>query len=377
MEIQAVFLGHARVGEVMRKILSHAGVTLEIYTGVEAAKRSMDRRPPALVIVHFHSGAEKWSDLLNGIPSTGSNRPAILGLVPRRLLGREAGLCRMCDEVSALPLDAGEYVPLAMELLGMRRRRRALRVPLDSLVTFQDEKGVFFLRGRDISCGGVFIEMDHPLEPGTPLKLSFELPQPHGGHMVCTGRVVRAVEPGQGRVAGIGVRFKGLDAEQKRMLNLLAEQAWRTMEGAQRANAWPGEDEGQVRLLAELELQLQQSDSLCSALLERLQLLESRLLIDHWMGNAPADDRKMLALDAVCALSGCSSAAFYRKDSTGLFLLDSARHVSEPVKWPDSFTRAESDATGGLAAINLPGGPDVLVRPSPLDGAGLAIAVLA
>ncbi|MFA4974431.1 MAG: PilZ domain-containing protein [bacterium] len=72
-------------------------------------------------------------------------------------------------------------------------------------VVFEDEfgDGIFYVRAKDLSLGGLFLESDIPVRVGTMLFLSFALPGKKRPVRV-TGEVVRAA--GQ----GVGIRFVGL-----------------------------------------------------------------------------------------------------------------------------------------------------------------------
>lgn len=99
-------------------------------------------------------------------------------------------------------------------------RRVFARRPLQTKVVFEDEygEGLFFVYSRDISMGGVFLDSSIPVRLGTLLFLSLAIP-PYKRPLRLTGEVVRVVESGSDRTAGMGVRFVGLSDKAQDILN--------------------------------------------------------------------------------------------------------------------------------------------------------------
>jgi uncharacterized protein (TIGR02266 family) len=96
-------------------------------------------------------------------------------------------------------------------------RRTHLRTPVNLEVRFwtSDE-----MRDRYISVlgeGGLFISTDAPLPEGTPLELEVALER-RGFRFRVRGVVANVVRPGTQTRSGMGVRFVGLDYEQKALV---------------------------------------------------------------------------------------------------------------------------------------------------------------
>ncbi|MFA4873987.1 MAG: PilZ domain-containing protein [bacterium] len=92
-------------------------------------------------------------------------------------------------------------------------------------VVFEDEfgEGLFYVYSEDISLGGIFLASDVPLQVGTLLFLSFELPG-HKRPVRVTGEVVRRASSGSTPASGMGIRFAGLsEVARKRLEEFLAE----------------------------------------------------------------------------------------------------------------------------------------------------------
>mgnify|MGYP000518931503 CR=1 FL=1 len=97
--------------------------------------------------------------------------------------------------------------------MNTKEKRLFSRVPLSTDVYFEDEKGdrLFYVKSRDISMGGLFLEGELPLVTGTLLFISFALPG-HKRFLRMTAEVVRQAG------WGVGVRFAGLSESSRRWL---------------------------------------------------------------------------------------------------------------------------------------------------------------
>lgn len=76
---------------------------------------------------------------------------------------------------------------------------------------------------RNLSMGGAFIDMEHPLARGTEIKLAIRIERT-GDVLLAEARVVRtqsAVDPSL--QAGIGVEFVDLDDEARELLTRVLE----------------------------------------------------------------------------------------------------------------------------------------------------------
>ncbi len=105
----------------------------------------------------------------------------------------------------------------------MAAQRRHRRIEADIEVQARTKKGAPVSTGRirNVSLGGVFVEMDEPLGFGTELDLSFRLPA-GAEDIVCTGFVVWSTKekpeamPG---MQGVGVRLADIGVSEMRALN--------------------------------------------------------------------------------------------------------------------------------------------------------------
>lgn len=105
-----------------------------------------------------------------------------------------------------------------------RKKRKHPRARARGLsVHFQGPAGPATCRVEDISLGGLFIATEQELLPGSALSLTLLKPGMKKG-IPLPATVVNLRPPGEGRKAGVGVRFEGLPAEARsRLLVLLVE----------------------------------------------------------------------------------------------------------------------------------------------------------
>lgn len=100
-------------------------------------------------------------------------------------------------------------------------QRRTERVGTDFLVraTIASQEGVFGCKCRNLSQGGAFIQMDHPLPPGTKVQLQVNL-TPVEENLCAEAEVVwsRSTRIDARRPAGMGVKFTRLEPEDQMLV---------------------------------------------------------------------------------------------------------------------------------------------------------------
>jgi CheY-like chemotaxis protein len=186
---------------------------------ISAARTATDlverarREPPDLVLLDSSGGfdAPACVRLLK--------RDAGLAVVPVLVLAAasEAGPCEAAGAEAILThpvvTPAVETAMCALARIAPRAgHRRSARLP----ARVSTPEGP--VRGRllDISASGAFLTLPRTMAEGTSLDLHVRLPLPEGGREVeAHAIVVRATpaEPGPPPVAGVGVRFTGVDGE--------------------------------------------------------------------------------------------------------------------------------------------------------------------
>ena len=98
--------------------------------------------------------------------------------------------------------------------------RSGRRVPIQLLVDYKSGGNYLFDFCKDLGTGGVFIQTDKPLPTGSPIDLTFTIPDSKET-LMAKGTVIWV----QGRVnerddltPGMGVQFQGFSGEQRRLL---------------------------------------------------------------------------------------------------------------------------------------------------------------
>ena len=98
--------------------------------------------------------------------------------------------------------------------------RKDLRVDVQLLVDYRSDGTYLFDFCRDLGTGGVFIQTNKPLKQGSPIELTFTIPDSKET-LKAKGNVIwvqEAVTEDSRQVPGMGVQFDGFDAEQRKIL---------------------------------------------------------------------------------------------------------------------------------------------------------------
>ena len=99
-----------------------------------------------------------------------------------------------------------------------KERRRHERAELKIPVDYSSVDAFFAEFSQNINEGGMFIEMDRPVDLDTPVQLQFRLPGEDRPIQV-QGRVAW-VSDGKGEAsAGVGIEFRNLDPETRDTIN--------------------------------------------------------------------------------------------------------------------------------------------------------------
>ncbi|HUT55790.1 MAG TPA: TIGR02266 family protein [bacterium] len=104
-------------------------------------------------------------------------------------------------------------------------KRTFIRTPLRVTVITSGKSFTFKDFTYDVSEGGIFVETDTPLAPGTALDVEFTLPGDTAA-IRASGKIIRAIAAGQtapGRRPGMGIQFLNLkDADVARIKEYVA-----------------------------------------------------------------------------------------------------------------------------------------------------------
>jgi uncharacterized protein (TIGR02266 family) len=327
-------------------ILGCRGYIVEEASSGNEALEKVRNQPPDLLLVDLcmpgMSGHEfchqiKSDPLLQSIPViivTSSNSDQDV---------REA-VQAGCDDYLTKPLDDTSLIKKVEGLLGEANQRRFQRIPMSLQVSFEDFKGIFFEYTRDLSRSGIFVEMDPPVPIGTPLRLSFSLPDPFHQPVLAYGTVVRQVRGSAEKPGGVGVRFIHIDEPSRRMIDALVA-AQTQLESCHATGMFSRLTyQPQERLEPALSENVQILDAIrerdaLRANLEQLQLDHLRLstiltLIEHLYLEDTPKGVLAVARDALHNLIGAST--------FGIFLFDPTRSLLVPLE--SNLPRSVTDA---------------------------------
>ena len=109
-----------------------------------------------------------------------------------------------------------------MRTMSESDRRREQRIPLRLQVEYATVEEFLFDYTANLSLGGMFIATEHPFDLGTQFRLRFQLPG-HQEAVEATAEVVWVDPPEQAGVAGMGVRFSDLKAEDEAAVQTLLD----------------------------------------------------------------------------------------------------------------------------------------------------------
>jgi type IV pilus assembly protein PilZ len=95
--------------------------------------------------------------------------------------------------------------------------RTGRRIPIQLLVDYKANGHYLFDFCRDLGTGGVFIETKTPLDQGSPIELTFTIPDSKET-LNAKGTVIWVQRPVDNATAGMGVQFSGFTGEQRKIL---------------------------------------------------------------------------------------------------------------------------------------------------------------
>jgi len=119
-----------------------------------------------------------------------------------------------CDDFVTKPVTQRDLFEKINQFIRVDRRKHT-RAQLRVTVTTTGASFTFTEFSYDVSEGGVFVETNSPLAPGTSLELEFTLPEV-SEPIKANGRSIRAVTPDKapkGRTPGMGIQFLGISPE--------------------------------------------------------------------------------------------------------------------------------------------------------------------
>lgn len=210
-ELAALFLARAgrvytaasgeealRLASVIRPDLVFADLSMPGIDGAELCrrlKRSPEHHDVPVVLLTGHDAADERARAIHA----GAN-----DVIPK--------------PVERLPL-----LDAARRLLDLSSPRGLPRIPLDAPVRMRQRRREWAGTARNLSRGGIFVESPELLEERAELALDFELPETPLA-LASTAQVIWTRASDEDVVAGMGLRFLGLDRATARRLSEYVEE---------------------------------------------------------------------------------------------------------------------------------------------------------
>ena len=126
---------------------------------------------------------------------------------------------------SAAKKPAGSAKTTATIASAGEEGRLGRRVPIQLLVDYKTEGNYLFDFCKDLGAGGVFIQTDKPLAMGSPIDLTFTIPDSKET-LITKGTVIwvqKSVAEREDLTPGMGVQFKGFSGEQRSLLEAFVQ----------------------------------------------------------------------------------------------------------------------------------------------------------
>ena len=118
-----------------------------------------------------------------------------------------------------------ELVDVSNKLKVIKRdtRRKADRVPIDTVVEAETSKGISIVSTNNISDEGISLDSRIPYDIGTELLMSFSIPNSAIGIITVAGKVTNQSLSEDGKSVKLGVKFIAGDEKGKNELTKYAE----------------------------------------------------------------------------------------------------------------------------------------------------------
>jgi uncharacterized protein (TIGR02266 family) len=176
--------------------------------GLAAARR--ERPDVAVIDLHMPgSGGDALCRTLKADPEL-SGIPVILVTRSDAAEDRAVAIRAGADDVLAKPLSRVTLIHAVNRFLRSPLLRGLARVRLDTAVRIRLPDEDAWGTARNLSRGGIYVELDHPISPQTEVELEFRLPD-GSTPLAPTAQVVWNRPGAAGTPTGLGLQFLALD----------------------------------------------------------------------------------------------------------------------------------------------------------------------
>lgn len=201
--------------EMLRGLLAPGGYDVDMAGSAAEALDMLRGARPALVLADLYMPGGDGDDLCRRIKTDPASRgtPVLMMSAGGRRDESARCLAAGCDDFLVKPVRQAELLLAASRHMHSRLRNVRCRVRVPALLESAGRRHGGHT--ADLSLGGLFLETDAPLSPGTEVLLEFALPD--AGLVLVRAEVAWANQPA-GRIkkelpVGLGMQFTKLTPE--------------------------------------------------------------------------------------------------------------------------------------------------------------------
>ena len=191
--------------------LARTGRVITAGNGLEALGL-MRRQRPDVVVADLHMPSMGGAELCRRIkadPQLGET-PVLLVTAVDFPEDRARAVRAGADDVIAKPIHRMALIQAVNRFLRSTGPRGLARVALETRVHIVHEREEFWGMARNLSRGGIFVEIARPVPPDTEVELEFRLPST-GVALAPTAQVIWSRQRQIGLPDGMGLQFLSLD----------------------------------------------------------------------------------------------------------------------------------------------------------------------
>lgn len=192
--------------------LARSGRVITARDAVEGLA-ALRRERPDVAVIDLHMPGMSGDDLCRTIKADAeiSATPVILVTGPDAPEDHALAIRAGADDVLTKPISRVTLIHAVNRFLRSPVVRGLARVGLETAVRIRLPDEDAWGTARNLSRGGIFVELEHPLTPHTEVELEFRLPDA-SAPIVPTAQVVWHRPGAPGAPMGLGLQFLALDS---------------------------------------------------------------------------------------------------------------------------------------------------------------------
>jgi uncharacterized protein (TIGR02266 family) len=196
--------------------------TGRVVTARDAAEglAALRRERPDIAVIDLHMPGQSGDEMCRTIKADPelSSMPVILVMGTDAPEDHARAIRAGADDVLAKPLSRVTLIHAVNRFLRSPLLRGLARVRLETAVRIRLPDYDAWGTARNLSRGGIFVELEHPISPSTEVELEFRLPD-FPTPLVPTAQVVWHRPGVPGARMGFGLQFLALDGASARRID--------------------------------------------------------------------------------------------------------------------------------------------------------------